>query len=515
MKPPARVGAWVGAVLTAGLIGVGYLGWKLFGLPFAPFDLFDFTARALPGAFVTFAIDSMVRVSQTLQLASTGSAAKLAEQTLAVGLMLAGGTAVAAMAFAALALSNESALLFGGVLGSMFGAIALIVANQLDRIAPGDQFISGSWLVSGFLLWGLALGWANDRLRAPSAGATVDARRQFLIRFSRGVAALTVVSTIGGAIAGAFRKTVAGIRWSDANALPNASASVKALPGTRAEFTALVDHYRIDADTRPPAIDARRWQLRIGGPVELIEQPLTFTLDDLRAFEPMHQFVTLSCISNPIGGDLISTTRWTGVSAQRLVARARPGPRATHVKITSADGFWEVVALDAIRRDERIMLAYEWDGVPLPLDHGFPLRLYAPNLYGMKQPKWITTIDAIDHWEAGYWVSRGWDREGQMHATSVVDVVSVSAASAAGRAILTAGGIAHAGARGVSKVEVRVDDGEWREASLRDPLSGTTWVVWRIESPVTNSSHVVSVRCYDGDGTLQQDEPHARRVQRT
>src|SRR5439155_10482390 len=139
-----------------------------------------------------------------------------------------------------------------------------------------------------------------------------------------------------------------------------------------------------------------------------------------------------------------------------------------------ADGFWEVVALDTIRRDDRVMLAYAWDGVPLPVEHGFPLRLYVPNLYGMKQPKWITAIEAIDHWEAGYWVSRGWDREGLMEPTSVIDVVSVDAVAS----VITAGGIAHAGARGIAKVEVRVDEGEWREARLRTPLSATTWVIW-------------------------------------
>jgi DMSO/TMAO reductase YedYZ molybdopterin-dependent catalytic subunit len=168
------------------------------------------------------------------------------------------------------------------------------------------------------------------------------------------------------------------------------------------------------------------------------------------------------------------------------------------------------------------MLAYAWDGVPLPLEHGFPLRLYVPNVYGMKQPKWIVAIDAIDHWEPGYWVARGWDREGRMRATSVIDVASVSAVDAQGRITLTAGGIAHAGAMRVSKVEVRVGDGDWREAGLRDPLSGTTWVVWRVdltmpyaEGGAASSFQTVSVRCYDGAGTLQAGELHTRRVQLT
>src|SRR5207248_4989971 len=124
----------------------------------------------------------------------------------------------------------------------------------------------------------------------------------------------------------------------------------------------LEQHYRIDTNTRAPVLDERRWRLNVGG---MVERPLELTLEDLRAYEPMHQFVTLACISNPTGGDLIGTTRWTGVSLQRLLPRFRVKPGATHLKITSADGFHEVVALEVIENDPRIMLAHAWDGLPL------------------------------------------------------------------------------------------------------------------------------------------------------
>jgi DMSO/TMAO reductase YedYZ molybdopterin-dependent catalytic subunit len=130
----------------------------------------------------------------------------------------------------------------------------------------------------------------------------------------------------------------------------------------------------------------------------------------------MHQFVTLSCISNPVGGDLTGTTRWTGVSLQRLLPDLRLAPNATHLKIRSADGFYEIVPLEVITSDKRVMLTYAWDGVPLPREHGFPLRIYLPGLYGMKQPKWIESIEATDHWEPGYWVVRGWDKVARMKA---------------------------------------------------------------------------------------------------
>jgi hypothetical protein len=291
--------------------------------------------------------------------------------------------------------------------------------------------------------------------------------------------------------------------------LPNAGSPVTPVPGTRPELTPIEQHYRIDIDTRAPAINAGRWRLRVGG---LVEQPLALTIEQLRSFEPVHQFVTLSCTSNPIGGDLISTTRWTGVSLQRLLPQLRLGPAASHLKIGSADGFTEVVSLETIIADGRVMLAYAWDGVPLPIEHGYPLRLFVPDLYGMKQPKWIQTIDALDHWEPGYWVQRGWDRDGHVRSTAVVDAIDGPAAGSDGRRLAPVGGIAHAGARGVSKVEVQVDGGEWVPARIREPLSNTSWTVWRADLPLAAGDRGLAVRCYEGDGTPQTSPPHIRRA---
>jgi hypothetical protein len=184
-------------------------------------------------------------------------------------------------------------------------------------------------------------------------------------------------------------------------------------------------------------------------------------------------------------------------------------PGASHLKLSAADGFYEVVALETIRADERVMLAYAWDGLPLEPKHGFPLRIYIPDLYGMKQPKWLQSIEVLDHWEEGYWVERGWDRTARMKATSVIDTVSVNMmlSTADSETRIPIGGIAHAGARGISRVEVRMDDGAWTEARLRAPLSGTTWVLWRYDWRFVPGKHTFTVRCYDGQGALQIVEP--------
>ncbi len=515
MKPRLREGAFLGAILSAPFIATSYLGWKLAGLPFVPFDLFDWIARALPGSIVTFGIEAGVVILRVLHAGSTSAAAKTAEQAMAMSAFVAAAAVIGALMFGLLRLSGETALLPGGVLGVFAGGGTLIVEHQLRRI-ESHAATDTAWILGTFLAWGLALGWVHDRLddvrvTAVDPRYAVDRstdRRAFLARLAWVAGVPTFLAVVWGLGIGRRRAAI-GARWSDTHPLPNAGASVEPVPGTRPEFTPLESHYRIDIDTRPPDINAMTaanasgWRLTIGG---LVDTPLALTLDDIRREEALHQFVTLSCISNPIGGDLIGTTRWSGVSVQRLLRRVQLKPTATHLKITSADGFFEVVALETIGNDPRVMLAYAWDGLPLLLEHGFPLRIYIPDVYGMKQPKWIERIDAVDHWEPGYWVARGWDREGRMQATSVVDTVHSS-----GR-VTSVGGIAHAGAKGISKVEVRVDDGAWRSASLREPLSETTWTIWRADLPSASGDHIVTVRSYEEDGALQAGTLHSRHT---
>jgi DMSO/TMAO reductase YedYZ molybdopterin-dependent catalytic subunit len=371
-------------------------------------------------------------------------------------------------------------------------------------------------VLGAFLVWGAVLGQAEQRLIAmeKTTDAAADGavrridRRRFLVQLGGTTALITVAGAVVGELAEARRRESVMMAqgepmpWSATHRLPNADAAVQPATGTRPEFTPLERHYRIDINTIPPKIDERRWQLKVSG---LVEKPLALTLAQLQSYEPMHQFITLSCISNPVAGDLIGTQRWTGVSLQRLLPDLRLQPGATHLKMRSADQFFEVVSLEAIKSDPRIMLTYAWNGVPLPRQHGFPLRIYIPDVHGMKQPKWIESIEAIDHSEPGFWVERGWNKVAQMHATSVIDTVAVDMTmiGADQRKLVPIGGIAHAGARGVSKVEVQVDGGPWERAELRTPLSQLTWVTWRYDWPYRSGRHSFTVRCYEGNGTAQ------------
>jgi len=479
-RPRARDGAFAGLCLTAALVALSFLGWKLAGLPFAPFDVFDWIVRLLPGAVVTFAIESSVAISRVVGVTNLSVAAKTGDQVLAIAVLLAAGVVSGAALFAVLSLSGEPALLFGGILGAVLGGLVLIAEYRLQRLLPGS-FVPATWVFATFVGWGTAFGWSYDKLATTEDTEVRHFRRRFLLT----LAGITIGATCAGAVLARLKRTAGGRRWSDGNPLPNAASPVTPVPGTRAELTPIEDFYRIDTNTRAPAIDGDGWRLAIGG---LVDREHEFTLADLRAFEPTHEFATLCCISNPPGGDLISTTRWTGVSLQRLLPQFSLQPFATHLKMTSADGFFEVVSLETIRADERAMLAYAWDGVPLPVEHGFPLRLYVPDLYGMKQPKWITRIEAIARWEPGYWVARGWDRDGRVVPSAAVDTVVPRGG------VAEVGGVAFTGNRGVAKVEVRAEGGAWHEAQLRQPLSSLAWVLWRASVPVPAGSPKFTAR---------------------
>lgn len=510
---------FVSAMVTAALIGILFFGWRVAGLPFVPFDVFDTLTRVLPGRVIAIGIRTMVTVIQALNLGPTSETAKTAEQAMAVSGFFVAGVIGGVILFAILrAMRRVHAVSLGLMLGIVLGVPAMLISvyeSQTASVGPAARMV---WVLGTFLVWGAVLGRAGRRLIGIEAATDVEPwveridRRRFLIRLGGSAAAITVAGAVVGELSEARRKEAvmrAGgepTRWSTTHPLPNSSAVVIPAPGTRPEFTPLDRHYRIDINTFPPAVKEEEWRLNVSG---LVGKPLALTLEDLRRYEPMHQFITLSCISNPVGGDLIGTTRWTGVSLQRLLPDLQLKLGASHLKIRSVDRFFEVVSLDAIKADERIMLAYAWDGVPLKREHGFPLRIYIPDIYGMKQPKWIEAIEATDHCEPGYWVERGWNRVAQMQATSVIDTVAVdmSIVRADQRKLVPIGGIAHAGARGISKVEVRVDDGPWEQAELRTPLSELTWVIWRYDWPFRSGKHKFTVRCYEGSGAQQIATP--------
>jgi DMSO/TMAO reductase YedYZ molybdopterin-dependent catalytic subunit len=515
-RPGWLSGGVVGGLLITALTALFFLAAAAVGTPFVPFDMFDWVGRVLPGPVITFGIDSIVTVISAFNLGELSSTAKLAEQIMAVGGMLVTGIAIGAVVFELLKRTRLTPGAAGLIAGGGLGLVVALISQQVNRTALTDPALNLVWIVLAFLAWGLLVEWAW-RWLARAQIATTEARvqqidrRRFLVNVGGATAAITVLGSGIGVLLNNLRPRTLEVTlaegegaqpWSAQNTLPNADDAVIPAPGTRPELTPLADHYRIDINLVPPTVNEADWRLKIDG---LVDNPLELTLDDLRNnYEPVSQFVTIACISNRIGGDLIGTTLWTGARLRDVLAGAGLKPEATHLRITAADDFDEITSVELALNDDRVMLCYAWDGLPLEVKHGFPLRIYLPDHYGMKQPKWILHIEAIPAWEEGYWVRRGWDKDALMKATSVIDTVAAEAIyERDGAQFVPIGGIAHAGDRGISAVEVKVDDGDWSPALLRKPLSETTWVIWRYDWPFTEGDHTFTVRCVDGQGNAQ------------
>ncbi len=523
LYPRLVTGFIAAALITAPIIALFFVGDVLAGLPLVPFSLMDFAARNLPGDVITFGIDSMVTVIRGLNLGPTDQVAKLAEQTMGVLGLFALGTLLGGLLFLALRRveNRQTRFMIGLGTGAVLGGVLALLVLRVDFAATAAPEVSAVWIIGVFAAWGYALSWVfNDLVTLPAtkseaaSGVTQLDRREFLVRVGGATAVLTVlgagvrlVSQPGEETAQPIARTTdpgAGAADEVVSGVPglDSDGKLKPAPGTRPEYTPLEDHYRIDISTRPPVIDGASWALPITG---LVANPVMLTLDDFRNnYESQDVIVTMSCISNRLGGDLISTTRWTGVSVQQILETIQPLENGRFMRITSADGFDEVMEIALAENDSTVMFAYEWDGQPLTEAHGFPLRIHIPNRFGMKQPKWITSIEIIEDWEEGYWVRRGWSQEAIVRTTSVVDTIAVEQSyEADGQTFIPVGGIAWASKRGISKVEVSVDDGEWVEAQLREPLSDRSWVVWRYDWPFAEGRHTFAVRAYDGTETLQ------------
>jgi DMSO/TMAO reductase YedYZ molybdopterin-dependent catalytic subunit len=277
--------------------------------------------------------------------------------------------------------------------------------------------------------------------------------------------------------------------------------------------------------THIPQINVQDWRLKIYG---LVNQPLSLSYDDIKRLPSIEQTLTLECISNPPDGKAISNARWIGAKLRPLLERAGVRSNAVYVAMRSADGYYTGVPIDTIMRDEN-WLPYLMNGVPLPPAHGYPLRIFIPGTYGMKQPKWITEIEFVDHEFIGKFEAKGWSNESwrkvnsgffypqpapglwvprrirALHPVmSVLDMLSLST-SAAVRAPVTIAGWALAGPSGVKRVQVSSDDGaSWHDAEIAENPSPYIWTVWKYQfTPQSRGEYVVKVKATDGNGKTQ------------
>jgi DMSO/TMAO reductase YedYZ molybdopterin-dependent catalytic subunit len=316
-------------------------------------------------------------------------------------------------------------------------------------------------------------------------------KRASLRKIGGGVLLFAGLSVVGNAVVNAVAKAQ--------TTLEGIFGQVK---GLSPEVTSVEDHYQVSKNVFNPNVPEQNWSLKIMGRVE---KEVTLTLADLQALPSVTRPSTLMCISNEVGGNLIGTSEWTGVKLKDLLVLAGVKEGATELILKAADNYSDSFKIDAAMRDGTIV-AYLQNGEPLSVDHGFPARILVPGIYGMKNVKWVVEIELSDQEYQGYWQTRGWSDSAEVQTLSRVDTREATRLEDGSSAI---GGIAFAGIRGISKVEVSLDDGlTWNEATLKPAMNELSWNLWTYQWQAESGKYDVQVRATDGTGQLQ--DPEAR-----
>ncbi|HEV2474461.1 MAG TPA: molybdopterin-dependent oxidoreductase [Chthonomonadales bacterium] len=406
----------------------------------------------------------------------------------AVGLRPARSEWLIAAGFA-LAMTLAGAILFWGEIGQSFTGLPLAWATLLTLLG----------LLVDFAFYALVLCLSYRALlpKQPAANSagdaaqqTKNARRQLLARAGVAVLGVGVAGGSVGLIKGLFTNYASydGMQTFTQN-------------GFIPPITPNSDHYVVTQNSIDPAVNAGLWRLEITG---LVGSPGTYTLDELQALPSTTRAVTLECIANYIGGHLISTAIWQGITLRDLLARHGGAlPNATHMAFYGVDGYAVSQPLDVVMQADAL-LAWRMNGADVPIRHGYPLRALIPGRYGEENAKWVTRIELTDHFVGGLYSDQGW-YNGPLHTITRID-------RPFGRVELAftieIGGIAFAGNRGIQQVEVSVDGGQtWNIAQLQPALSPDAWVFWTWQwQPLLAGKYTIVARSTDGTGALQTEQ---------
>jgi len=470
MQPPKSDGTRLPIVVGFASAGAAVVFQGLFHLavpqaPFAPFSIGEFVVRNTPGELATRAIDLL------------GHQALLLVGTLTILCALGLGIALRRLSPRVLALA---------------ALLLTLGAAALDPTHPGILLSTAAGLVAGgavlttsVLLHGLGGGG-----RSP-----FDAERRRLLA---GVAwGLGAVALGGEATWRLLHPFSPGTVVADNPIQPMPDPKFDAIAGLSPLVTSPQDHYVVDIDLDAPMVSGQDWHLLLHGAVAY---PLTLTLDDLSDMFTMERLVTMACISNTVGGPLVGNALWTGVSLASLLDRAAPAAHARVLMAWGEDGYYDVLPLEVARQPD-VLIAFGMDNQVLSRQHGFPARLLLPGRYGFKSVKWLQELLVLTTCPLGYWEQRGWDTDGIMRTGSRFDVpVDHSQV----RSPFIAAGVAWAGTRGISRVEVSTDDGRlWQGADLEQTVEVASWRRWKITLDLPPGVYPLSVRATDGAGRVQ------------
>jgi DMSO/TMAO reductase YedYZ molybdopterin-dependent catalytic subunit len=391
-------------------------------------------------------------------------------------------------------------VLFAALAAAGAGAVAAQRNQQLVDFVP---------VAVGLVTWLVCLSLVTDPLRryaghpetvAPTGGHD---RRTFLLRaglVAGGAAVLGVLGRVVGRGRRRVEQTRQLLKLTGVSA-PRVPAGARVdAPGMPPWQTPNDDFYLIHAGITVPTIEPHDWSLRIHG---MVERELVLSYDDLVSRQFTEAWVTLSCVSNEVGGDLVGNAWWSGVRVADLLAEAGVRPGADAVKQTSHDGWTCGTPLAALTDDRDALLAVAMNGRPLPIDHGFPVRTVVPGLYGyVSATKWVVDLEVtrFDDFEA-FWTEKGWSELGPVKISSRIDVPRGDDELRAGE--VRVAGVAWAQHTGIRAVEVAVDGGPWREADLAATPSVDTWVQWVVTVDLEAGERTLRVRATGLDGTVQ------------
>ena len=352
------------------------------------------------------------------------------------------------------------------------------------------------------------------RVESPTDPAR-GTRRELFARTGGVLAVMALVGTGAGAVGRSIRSRFSASESRMNVSLPRATNTLSPIPdgvsvgvdGVAPFITPNADFYRIDTALTVPQVPTEGYELRVTG---MVDRELRFSFDDLLRREVVEHDITLTCVSNTIGGELIGNARWTGVRLDELLAEAGVDPAATQVVGRSIDGYTCGFPIEAATDGRNALVAFGMNGEPLPLEHGFPVRLIVPGLYGyISATKWLVEIEltTFEDFEQ-YWVPRGYADRAPIKLMSRIDSIDglgTLTRNADGTAAI--GGVAWAQTRGISAVEVQLDDGPWQPCELGEALNDDTWRQWAFRwTPRATGRASIRCRATDGDGVIQTDE---------
>ncbi len=411
------------------------------------------------------------------------------------------GVVVAAVAAVA-GVVQRSHRPWGAVLACAIGVVG--VAAAMTRAAAGPLAPLPSILAG--LAAAVALSRIVGRESPPGAQPQGLTRRGFFV--ASGAAAVVGVALVGLSAARRGISTGASA-LREAVRLPRAASTATLPAGAELGVDGLTPvvtpndaFYRIDTALVIPQLDPSEWSLRIHG---MVEHEITITWQELLALPLEESYTTLACVSNTVGGGLVGNALWLGYPIRELLARAVPSADADMVLSRSHDGFTAGTPLETLTDERDAILAVGMNGDPLPVEHGFPVRMVVPGLYGyVSATKWVTELEVTRFDRArAYWTDRGWSAEGPIKMESRIDVPRGPDVAAGSVAIA---GVAWNQHTGVSGVEVRIDDGGWQAAELATAISDDTWVQWTTSADLAPGEHTIRCRAIGADGEVQTSE---------